>query len=148
MSDAGNDNGALLPMMDQLQERYEVVPAKVLVDGGYSGHSNLEELDGGTTVFAPVPRPRDPEVDPYKPKESDSPAVARWRRRMASKRAKRIYKARAATAECVNAQARNRGLQRLLVRGLEKVRAVALLHALAHNMTRVLAFGMIAEAAA
>jgi len=148
VSDAGSDSGALMPMIEQLQERYGSVPAEVLVDGGYSGHSNIEALDGMTTVFAPVPRPKDPSVNPYKPKSSDSPSVARWRRRMGSKRGKRIYKERAATAECVNAQARNRGLQRFLVRGLEKVRAVALLYALAHNMSRMLAFGMLGEATA
>jgi len=37
----------------------------------------------------------------------------------------------------VNAQARNRGLLRLLVRGVEKVKAVLLWHALAHNMARL-----------
>jgi hypothetical protein len=40
---------------------------------------------------------------------------------MGTEEAKEIYKQRAATAECVNAQARKRGLVRLLVRGLEKV---------------------------
>ena len=44
------------------------------------------------------------------------------------------YKQRAATVECVNAQARNRGLTRFLVRGTDKVKAVALCYALAHNM--------------
>ncbi len=39
-----------------------------------------------------------------------------------------------ATAECVNAQARNRGLTQFLVRGIDKVKAVATWHALAHNM--------------
>jgi hypothetical protein len=53
---------------------------------------------------------------------------------MGSDAAKDIYKQRAATAECVNAQARNRGLTRFLVRGTDKVRAVVLWHALAHNM--------------
>ena len=37
----------------------------------------------------------------------------------------------------VNALARNRGLQRLPVRGLGKVRAVAYLYALAHNLMRM-----------
>ena len=46
---------------------------------------------------------------------------------------KGIYKQRAATAECANAQARNRGLTQFLVRSLEKVKAVALWHALTHN---------------
>lgn len=48
-----------------------------------------------------------------------------------------IYKQRAATAECVNAQARNRGLLRMPVRGLAKVRSVVGLFVLAHNLMRM-----------
>ena len=55
---------------------------------------------------------------------------------MKSDEAKAIYKQRASTAECVNAQARNRGLIRLLVRGLRKVQAIALWCAIAHNVRR------------
>jgi len=43
-----------------------------------------------------------------------------------------------ATAECVNANARNHGLYQFLVRGLANVRAIALWHALAHNVRRIL----------
>ena len=53
---------------------------------------------------------------------------------MGGEAAKAVYKQRAATAECANAQCRNRGLLRFLVRGLEKAKAVGLWHALAHNM--------------
>ena len=60
--------------------------------------------------------------------------MATWRQRMGSDAAKTIYKERAATAECVNAQCRNRGLLRFLVRGIETTRTVGLWHALAHNM--------------
>ena len=42
----------------------------------------------------------------------------------------------AATTKCVNAQARNRGLRQFLARGIEKVRAVLLWYALAHNLMR------------
>ena len=55
---------------------------------------------------------------------------------MAREEAKEIYKQRAATAECVNAQARNRGLLRMPVRGLAKVRSVVGLFVLAHNLMR------------
>lgn len=44
--------------------------------------------------------------------------------------------ARAASAECVNAQSRNRGLQPYRVRGLTKVKGVRLRFALAHNLMR------------
>ena len=50
--------------------------------------------------------------------------------------AKHIYLQRAATAECVNAIARGRGLRQFVVRGLRKVKAVALWYALAHNLMR------------
>ena len=53
---------------------------------------------------------------------------------MADDDAQAIYRQRAATAEWANAQARNRGLVRLLVRGTEKVKTIALWFALAHNM--------------
>ena len=84
-----------------------------------------------------MPKPKDKEADPHAPKAGDSEAVADWRKRMATDEAKAIYKERAATAECVNAQARNRGLIRLPVRGLNKVKGVALLFALAHNLMRM-----------
>ncbi len=56
--------------------------------------------------------------------------------RMATEAAKQIYLDRASTAECVNAQARNRGLQQFCVRGLHKARAVVLWYVLAHNLMR------------
>ena len=77
--------------------------------------------------------------DPHAPRPDDSPAVAEWRVRMGTAEAKEIYKQRAATAECVNALARNRGLQQFRVRGLVKVRAVALLYALVQNLMRAVA---------
>ena len=55
---------------------------------------------------------------------------------MGTDAAKGVYKLRAQTAECVNAIARNRGLYQFLVRGLRKVRAIALWFALAHNVSR------------
>ena len=87
-------------------------------------------------MYAPVAKPRKEGVDRHEPKASDSEEAAEWRRRMGTPEAKEIYKERAATAECVNAQARNRGLQRLMVRGIEKVKAIATWFAIAHNMAR------------
>lgn len=58
-------------------------------------------------------------------KEGDWEPVAQWRARMAGDRIKDVYRQRAATAECVNALARNRGLQRMPVRGLGKLGAMA-----------------------
>ncbi|MDP1679908.1 MAG: transposase, partial [Candidatus Nitrotoga sp.] len=68
---------------------------------------------------------------------SDRAEVAQWRARMATEEAQEIYKLRASVAECVNAQARNRGLVLLPVRGKAKVKCIALWFALAHNFMRM-----------
>ena len=134
---AGSDQGQMAPMVEQVAERCGQTPGEWLVDGGYPAHEQIEAVAERTTVLAPVPQSKDKAVDAHQPKAGDSPAVADWRRRMASDEAKERYKARAATAECVNAQARNRGLIRLPVRGLAKVKGVAVLFALAHNLMRM-----------
>jgi len=136
VSNVGSDAGQLAPMVAQMTTRYGQPPPAMLVDAPYATHADLQQVRDQTCVYAPVPDPRDPTRDRYAPRPEDPPAVAAWRQRMGTADAKALYKARAATAECVNAQARNRGLWRLLVRGLDKVRAVALWYALAHNLMR------------
>lgn len=141
----GSDQGQLSPMLGQVEQRYSERPAQCLVDGGYASHDEIEQAQGrGTTVYAPVPKPKDPSRDPYVALPGDSPAIAQWRERMGTDAAKAIYKQRAATAECVNAIARGRGLTQFLVRGLSKVKAVALWFAVAHNMMRAITLGRTA----
>jgi hypothetical protein len=53
---------------------------------------------------------------------------------MVTEEAKTIYRERGATIECVNAQTRNRGLWRLVVRGVGKVKSLILWWAVAHNV--------------
>ena len=152
---AGSDMGQLAPMVDQVTERCGDTPEQWLVDGGYPAHDQLDQAAEKTCVYAPVPKPKDEASDPYQPKPKDSPAVGAWRQRMGTEDAKTLYKERAATAECVNALARERGLIRLRVRGKTKVRGVLVLHALAHNLMRTVAlapellgFGVVAPSVA
>jgi len=149
VTNSGGDQGQLAPMVEQHHQRYDQVPGEALVDGGFVKREDIEHVEqGGTTVYAPVQKPKDPERDPHKPRPDDTPAVAQWRQRMATDEAKVIYRERAATAECVNALARNRGLQRFLVRGLRKVKAVVLWYVLAHNLMRAVALRAAAAQAA
>jgi transposase len=135
LDNSGSDKGQLRPMSERLAAAYGRRPGEHLVDGGFAKLADIEALAAaGVAVFAPVPRPRDAARDPHAPRDGDGPGVGAWRQRMGSEAAKTIYKQRAATAECANAQCRNRGLLRFLVRGLEKAKAVGLWHALAHNM--------------
>jgi len=138
----GGDQGQLAPMVEQHHQRYEEVPEAMLVDGGFVKKAAIEQVsppEGGTLVYAPVMESKDPQRDRHTPCDDDSPAVAEWRARMGTPEAKEIYKERAATAECVNAIARNRNLQQFRVRGLRKIKAVALWYALAHNLMRAVA---------
>lgn len=135
----GHDQGQLAPMVAQVTERCGQSPEEWLVDGGYPAHEQLDAVAEQTEVYAPVPKAKDEATDPHAPKAGDSEAVAEWRERMGTEEAKTIYKDRAATAECVNAQARQRGLTQFRVRGLAKVKCVVLLFALAHNLMRMLA---------
>ena len=139
----GSDRGQLAPMVAQVEARHGQAPAATLADGGFATKEDIVTLSDRTTVYAPVQTPKDPTRDPHAPLPTDPPAVAAWRARMGTPEAKALYKDRAATAECVNAQARNRGLWQLPVRGLAKVRVIALWYAVAHNLMRAIALGAV-----
>jgi transposase len=136
----GSDMGQMAPMIDQHNDRYGQPPQDMLADGGFASRDDIDSASTAqppTTVYAPVQTSRKHKGQPcYDRQPADTDAVAAWRRRMATPEAQEIYKERAATAECVNALARNRGMQQFLVRGLRKIRAVVLWFALAHNLIR------------
>jgi transposase len=134
---SGSDAGQTTPLLHPVQQRHGVYPKEALTDGGFVNLEDIAQAQAqprGCTVYAPVPEPKEPKRDRHQPLPGDSGAVAEWRVRMGTEAAKAIYRERAATSECVNAQTRNRGLVRLLVRGLRKVKAVALWFAIAHNL--------------
>jgi len=139
VSNQGTDQGLLEPMLEQLGQRYGRCPPEMLVDGGFATVDGIQATAGSDSrIYAPVKPPKNPRNDPYRPRRSDSKAVAEWRARMATPEAKVVYKQRASTAECVNAQARNRGLRQFLVRGKLKAKAIVLWYALAHNLSRMM----------
>jgi transposase len=139
LTSEGTDLRMMLPMMDHLENHYDTLPAEWLVDGGYV---NLDAIDkahqDGCLVYAPPKAARGGKYEPTDVRPTDTEAVAEWRKRMKSEDGQRIYKQRGATAELANAHVRNRGLYQFLVRGAERVRSVALLHAIVHNFRRSL----------
>lgn len=143
VNNVGSDSGQLLPMAEQIEERYEQSPERMLADGDFANLEDIEKLhaDHGIDVYAPIKNAEKEKAkgnDPYQAKPKDGPGVGAWRERMGTEEAKKIYQRRAQTAEWANARVRNFGLRQFLVRGLEKVRAVALLHALAHNLMQTI----------
>jgi transposase len=132
----GSDVHQSQPMREQVEERSGQEVKEHLIDGGFIGLDSVDQSTAaGTTLYAPVPKPRKEGVDPHEPKKTDSEAVADWRRRMGTPQAKAIYKERASTVETANAECKTyRGLKPFLVRGIDKVKCIALLSALAYNI--------------
>jgi len=143
VTNSGSDMGQMAPMHQQLVQRYARVPKHWLGDGGFTKLQAIEALHAqGTQAVVPPPSSRNPAIDPFAPKDSDSAALAQWRALMGSDEGKALYRQRGATVECANAQLRRRGLQQFNVCGLLKARAVLLWHALAHNLMRMRSLGI------
>jgi hypothetical protein len=134
----GTDSSMMVPLAEQVETRHEVRPEEWLADGGCSTIDNIKAMtERNITVYAPLRKRNNPDRKPSDTLPTDTKAVQQWRQRMDTDEAKTIYKQRGATAELANAQFRNQGLLRLLVRGTEKVLATVLIHALTNNMRRI-----------
>ena len=128
----GTDMGSLTPMLDQVEQRTGRVPDAMLADAGHAEHAcirNLVQRDVLPIVSVPKPS-KNPGPD-----ANMEPAVDAWRHIMQTPEGKDLYRARAGLCELPNAQFKSRfGLERFLVRGLDKVTSVALLVAIASNI--------------
>ena len=138
----GTDAGQMQPMYERVRAGYGRTPRSWLVDGGFVNLAGIGALGAhGTEVIAPRPASRKAETDPAARKRGDSDAVAAWRERMDTERAKALYRLRGATVECANAQGRRRGLLQFASYGTVKARCEVLWQALAQYVTRCRALG-------
>ena len=129
----GSDRGLMRPMLERRRARNGDFPRQHLVDGGFSSAEDIEWAHAeGVAVYCP-PTQSKHGTDPYLPRRGDGPGVLAWRERMASEAGKARYKLRS-ICECIHARWRNWDLRQFTVRGIEKVRAVALLYALTNNV--------------
>jgi transposase len=130
---SGSDRGLMRPMLEKIQASTGELPEHYLADGGFGSAKDIEWAHAeGVTVYCPPTKSKHG-TDPFAPRDKDGPGVAAWRERMAGEQGKSIYKERS-ICECIHARWRNCDLVRLTVRGLKKVRAVVLLHALCNNV--------------
>lgn len=145
-TDRRNDSGLARPMVEETERRLGVPVKRLLADTGYASTDDIAALgarsDNPVTVYVPPPPDRDDTKQENRlareRKRAREPQVLKeWRQRMASEDGEAVMKRRK-RIELVNAHRKNHGLGTLLVRGLEKVQAVALWHALAHNLTTAL----------
>ena len=139
VSKEGSDSAGLsAPMREQVEKRTGGKVREHLLDGGYVRYEDIEQAAAqGVAIYMPPKGATNPERrgQELEPKPGDSAAVKAWKQRMASEEGKQIYKQRGATSETLNADLRTfRGLGRITVRGLAKIRCVALWCALAYNL--------------
>lgn len=141
VSNNGSDGAQMAPRHEDINSRYGCYPDNYLVDGGFATKNDITTLDRrGTDVFAPILHAefmRARGNDPHARRPRESEAMFAFRQRMATDAAKEIYKQRSSVAEFPNAECRNRGLQQFRVRGLLKVKAIALWHAITFNLMRM-----------
>ena len=140
VTDRGTDHGLLAAALDEVRRRYDVKPERVLADGGYYSKADIETLhEREVELFCPLPT--NTKGDPAIPKRHDGPGTIAWRQRMDTQPAQAIYRRRFAT-ERPHAHMRNHGLRRLLVRGIDKVKAVVLWHVHAFNFLQFKRLGL------
>lgn len=149
VSDRRNDTGIAQPMMQDLEDRYGRMPERLLIDTKAATRDDIMALaahpEGPVTVYTPPPREKETanaeSIRKRLWRRSREPeALQQWRHRMAGPDGQTVYNRRR-HIETINAQLKNHGLQRFVLRGIEKVRCEALLHAIAHNLRRATILG-------
>ena len=142
ITDRRNDAGFARPMAEAVEARLGQSPSRLLADTNYATAEDIEALGGREENPIDVYAPPQPVKEGTKPENQarrkaklakEPAAVKDWRQRMETPEAVEMMKKRK-RIELVNAQTKDRGLDYLPVRGLVKAKAIALWHALTHNL--------------
>jgi hypothetical protein len=136
-----NDRGLAPAVVAQVQQRCGKLPTRLLADTGAmtaADISTLAQTHPSMQVFSPPPACKassKPESKArYERNRAAEPqCLKEWRARMDSEEGQAVYKRRSNT-EHVHARLKNRGFERMALRGLAKVRIVCWLHAVTHNL--------------
>jgi transposase len=140
-TDKRNDSGLAQQTLAEVEARCAATPRRLLGDGTAVTQEDivtLAERRPAMLVYSPPAAERDDVKQEtlrqrrWK-REREPDAVKAWRTRMESAEAEIVYRRRKLT-EHAHARLKNRGFGPMLVHGLRQVRAVCLLHALAHNL--------------
>jgi transposase len=147
VTNEGTDGGELPRMHEKVTRDYGKMPKRVLVDSAYATKDSVTFVEAaGTEVVSSVPRRDQLEKhgkDPHARQKGDTDEYVKFRQRMDQEEYQDLYQQRPSVAEFPNADCRNRNLRQFPVRGLKKVKAVALWHALAFNFLRMLNLGVL-----
>ncbi len=142
VSASGQDTALGEPMRKQVQDRTGQKVEEHIADSGYANIQQIDQAErDGVTMYVPPKKSngnsksKDKNISPYVPKRKDTPAIKAWRIRMGTEQAKEKLRLRSSTIETINADGKaHRGLGKVLVRGLQKVKCHALWFGLAYNL--------------
>lgn len=138
-----NDKHQQLPMMKKMEENTGKPPKNATMDAGYWYEDYLKAIPPDIELYvatekdwkerkkireSPPPRGRIPKDATFK---------ERMERKLRTKKGKEIYKKRSTSVEPVIGQIKNRGLGKLLLRGIEKVKGEWNLINLSHNLLKL-----------
>ncbi len=146
VTDRRNDAGFARPIAEAVEARLGQSPSRLLADTNYATAEDIEALGGREENPIDVYAPPQPVKEGTKPENQarrkaklakEPAAVKDWRQRMETPEAAEKMKKRK-RIELVNAQTKDRGFDYLPVRGLVKAKAIALWHALTHNLMTAL----------
>ena len=131
---SSSDNGQREAMRKQVEERTGVTVKSHVTDGAYFSKEGVErEEAAGVAVVMPLPTNANKQKRAAD--EKDGPGMRAWYQRMATPEAEALLKRRFGVAETPNAEMKTyRGMDRMLVRGIKKVRSVVLLGAVTYNL--------------
>lgn len=135
------DPGTAPRLMAQVEERLRSINlGKIknwIADAAYSAKRDIITVAGlfpDCFYYAP-PKPQKG-IDPKKHLARDCQYLKKWRDSIGTDQTKEIYKKRCSTAEFSNMHVKNAALKAFSVRGFVKVKGMALLHAIAMNISR------------
>ena len=148
MTDRRNDSGRALPMVEDIARRFGRTMKRLLIDTNYATAADIDALAahrcGAIEVYAPPPAEKNEKdlldkrsaANRRAQRERESHVLKEWRARMGSAAGQEVSRRRK-RIELIHAQYKNRGFGILRVPGLVRARAIALWHALAHNLLTV-----------
>ncbi|GAC1643200.1 MAG: hypothetical protein NVS9B14_24570 [Candidatus Acidiferrum sp.] len=138
-----SDNRALLPMIEEVEEKCGARPQRVLADSGFFCNENLQEMEArGIAGYVPDPCLAH-ELNSGIPARGvgrmqvSEPSLLRMRKRLRSKQGRAWYQKRKTLVEPVfGTLKQQRGMRQFQRRGLAAVAVEWTLAAIAHNLIR------------
>ncbi|SRR5579859_1403651 len=129
------------PMVVEILENVGALPEVASLDAGYFSEANIEGLTGwGVDPYIAAGRQKHGQVPPPAPRgpiPSSTTPRERMRRKLRTKRGRRIYARRKAIVEPVYGQIKGRGFRQFLLRGVEKARGEWQLICATHNLLKL-----------